>query len=126
MCKKVRRQLLIRPGAIGDFIVSLPAMEALCGDWTEVWCARQNLPLATFAGAVQAIPDTGLDRLGFLPAEATVSRLREFDSIISWYGSNNEQFQKLALNELKLNITFLPALPMGRQRHPRSNPLPVE
>ena len=114
MCKKVRRQLLIRPGAIGDFIVSLPAMEALCSAWTEVWCARQNLPLATFAGAVQAIPDTGLDRLGFLPAEATVSRLREFDSIISWYGSNNEQFQKLALNELKLNITFLPALPVGR------------
>src|SRR5579862_1955555 len=114
MCKKVRRRLLIRPGAIGDFIVSLPAMEALCADWTEVWCARQNLPLATFAGAARAIPETGLDRLGFLPAEAAVSCLREFDSIISWYGSNNEQFQQLALNELKLNITFLPALPVGR------------
>jgi ADP-heptose:LPS heptosyltransferase len=114
MCKKVRRRLLIRPGAIGDFIVSLPAMEAVRADWTEVWCARQNVPLARFADTARPIPETGLDRLGFLPAEATVSRLREFDSIISWYGSNNEQFQKLALNELKLNITFLQALPNGR------------
>jgi ADP-heptose:LPS heptosyltransferase len=40
------RRLLIRPGAIGDFIVSLPAMEALRGDYTEVWCAEQNVPLA--------------------------------------------------------------------------------
>ena len=114
MCKKVRRRLLIRPGAIGDFLVSLPAMEAFCADWTEVWCARQNVPLARFAHNARAIPETGLDRLGFLPAEATVSRLREFDSIISWYGSNNEEFQKLALNELKLNITFLQALPSGQ------------
>jgi hypothetical protein len=37
--------------------------------------------------------------------------LRSFDSIISWYGSNNEQFQQLTRNDLKLNITFLPALP---------------
>jgi ADP-heptose:LPS heptosyltransferase len=114
MCKKVRRRLLIRPGAIGDFIVSLPAMEAVRADWTEVWCARQNVPLARFADTARPIPETGLDRLGFLPAEATVSRLREFDSIISWYGSNNEHFQKLALDELKLNITFLQALPTGR------------
>jgi hypothetical protein len=114
MCQKLRRRLLIRPGAIGDFIVSLPAMEALRADWTEVWCARQNVPLTGFADNALAIPETGLHRLGFLPAEATVSRLREFDSIISWYGANNEQFQKLALDELKLDITFLQALPSGR------------
>jgi ADP-heptose:LPS heptosyltransferase len=111
MCKKVRRRLLIRPGAIGDFIVSLPALTALRADWTEVWCARQNVPLARFADAACALPETGLDRVGFLPAEATIERLRDFDSIVSWYGSNNEQFQRLAIHELKLNITFLQALP---------------
>src|SRR5436305_1907337 len=100
------RRLLIRPGAIGDFILSLPAMEALRADWTEVWCAAQNVPLAGFADGAQAISAAGLDRLGFQPAEQTIARLRSFDSIVSWYGANNEQFQELAANDLKLNITF--------------------
>ncbi len=40
------KPLPIRPGAIGDFIVSLPALEALTvpGQYTEVWCAEQNVP----------------------------------------------------------------------------------
>ena len=31
------RRLLIRPGAIGDLIVSLPALECLKAEYLEVW-----------------------------------------------------------------------------------------
>lgn len=106
-----QRRLLIRPGAIGDFIVSLPALEALRSDWTEVWCAGQNVPLARFADQAISIAAAGLDRLGFLPADDVIDRLRSFDYIISWYGSNSPAFQALTRDTLRLNITFLPALP---------------
>ena len=108
------RRLLIRPGAIGDFIVSLPAMEALRTDYTEVWCAGQNVPLARFADSARSIISAGLDRLGFLPADDVVDRLRSFNSIVSWYGSNREDFRALSA-DLGLPIQFLPALPTGPQ-----------
>jgi len=104
------RRLLIRPGAIGDFIVSLPAMEALRADYTEVWCAGQNVPLARFADQAQSIVSAGLDRLGFLPADDVVERLRGFDSIVSWYGANRPDFREIVTG-LGLPIVFLPALP---------------
>jgi len=109
---KSRRRLLIRPGAIGDFIVSLPAMEALRGDYTEVWCAEQNVPLARFANAAGSIVSAGLDRLGLLPAEDVVGRLRGFDSIVSWYGTQRVEFREL-VRSLELPFEFLPALPDG-------------
>ena len=106
------RRLLIRPGAIGDFIVSLPALESLRTDFTEVWCAGQNVPLARFADTAQSIVAAGLDRLGLLPSEDVVERLRGFDSIISWYGANNPEFRRL-VGELGLPFRFLSALPDG-------------
>ncbi len=106
------RRLLIRPGAIGDFVVSLPALESLRADFTEVWCAGQNVPLARFADSAQSIVASGLDRLGLLPAGDVVERLRHFDSVISWYESNRPEFRDLTEN-LHLPIQFLPALPTG-------------
>jgi heptosyltransferase III len=104
------RRLLIRPGAIGDFIVSLPAMESLRAGYTEVWCAGQTVPLARFADSAQSIVASGLDGLGFLPSDHVVERLRAFDSIISWYGSARPEFRDL-VRDLGLPFTFLPALP---------------
>src|SRR5208283_3705388 len=98
-------RLLIRPGAIGDFIVSLPALESLLADRTEVWCASQNVPLARFADSAQSIVAAGLDRLGLLAAEDVVERLRQFDSIVSWYGANRPEFRALTA-ELNLPILF--------------------
>jgi heptosyltransferase-2 len=106
------RLLLIRPGAIGDFILSLPAMESLRQAYTEVWCAEQNVPLARFADAVRSIGSGGLDRLGFLPADDVMERLPGFDSIVSWYGANRPEFRELTA-QLRLPIRFLPALPDG-------------
>jgi ADP-heptose:LPS heptosyltransferase len=105
-------RLLIRTGAIGDFILSLPALESLRTDFTEVWCAGQNVPLARFADSAQSIVASGLDRLGLLPADDVVERLRRFDSIISWYGANRPEFRQLT-EDLRLPFQFLPALPTG-------------
>jgi ADP-heptose:LPS heptosyltransferase len=109
------RRLLIRPGAIGDFIVSLPAMEALRGEFTEVWCAEQNVPLARFADRARSIGSVGLDRLGVTHADDVIERLRGFDDIISWYGENRPEFRGLVA-ELGLPLSFLRALPDG-SRH---------
>jgi heptosyltransferase III len=105
-------RLLIRAGAIGDFIVSLPALESLRTDYTEVWCAGQNVPLARFADSAQSIVASGLDRLGLLPADDVIDRLRRFDSIISWYGTNRPEFRDFTVG-LGLPFQFLPALPTG-------------
>ena len=105
-------RLLIRPGAIGDFIVSLPALESLRAEYTEVWCAQQNVALARFADSTQSIVRAGLDRLGLLPADDVIDRLRRFDSIVSWYGAARPEFQSLAV-DLGLPFEFLPALPTG-------------
>src|SRR5260370_38306056 len=80
------RRLLIRPGAIGDLIVSLPALECLQAEYTEVWAPERNLPLIRFAGGVRSIGATGLDLLGLpgiAPPPALTATLRSFDSIVA-------------------------------------------
>ena len=107
------RRLLIRPGAIGDFIVSLPALECLRGDYTEVWAASPSVQLARFADRARSIASTGLDLLGIVePPPALIEELRSFDSIVSWYGANRDDFREL-VHSLGLPFTFFPALPAG-------------
>ena len=106
------RRLLIRPGAIGDFIVSLPALESLREEYTEIWCAEQNVPLARFADRARSIGSAGLDRLGVTHADDVVERLLEFDEIISWYGENRPEFRELVAG-MGLPFRFLRALPDG-------------
>jgi len=107
------RRLLIRPGGIGDFVLSLPAMECLRAGHTEVWAAAPNLPLARFAARVDSIVSSGLDALG-LPERAAparlIDRLRGFNSIVSWYGAGRPEFRQ-AVSELGLPFEFLAALP---------------
>jgi ADP-heptose:LPS heptosyltransferase len=101
------RRLLIRPGAIGDFILSLPALEAAKTEYTEVWAPRPVLPLVRFADRTRALIDTGIERLGVVEG-AAVRALEGFDSIYSWYGSNREEFREAVRH---LPFTFFPALP---------------
>src|SRR5437870_13686134 len=110
------RRLLIRPGAIGDLIVSLPAMELLRAAYLEVWVAEQNVPLVRFADAVRSIGSTGLDLLELDPPPGLVERLRTFDSIVSWYGASRPEFRE-AVARLGLPFQFLPALPVGSKTH---------
>jgi heptosyltransferase III len=101
------RRLLIRPGAIGDVILSLPALEAARVEYTEVWASRPVLPLIRFADRTRAIADTGLDLVG-VKESARVPALETFDSIYSWYGSNRPEFREAVRH---LPFTFFPALP---------------
>jgi heptosyltransferase-3 len=117
------RRLAIRPGAIGDFILSLPALECLKPrldtDSLEIWTATRHVPLVKFTPHVRGIASTGLDLLGVTasPPEPVLRDLRTFDSIVSWYGSNRPEFREL-VKSLNLPFEFLPALPPpGCDRH---------
>ena len=107
------RRLLIRPGGIGDCILSLPALEYLKTDYTEVWVRSELVPLIRFADRVQSIASTGLDLVGLPGVEAppgAIERLRSFDSIVSWYGSNRPEFRE-HVQSLGLPFEFHAALP---------------
>ena len=113
------RRLLIRPGAIGDCIVSLPALESLGSDYTEIWTAPPNVPLIRFADRVRSIPSTGLDLLEIRGEQAPaplLEALASFDSIVSWYGTNRDEFRHLVWR-LGFPFHFLPALPPGAVAH---------
>lgn len=123
------RRLLIRPGAIGDVILSLPALEAAASketdeDYSEVWAPRPVLPLIRFADRTRAIADTGLELLGVIEG-ARVPALETFDSIHSWYGANRPEFRAAVSH---LPFTFFPALPPPAEGIPRiaTAPAPLE
>ncbi len=105
---------MIRPGAIGDCILSLPAIEHLRTDYLEVWVPSHSVPLVRFAGAVRSIAATGLELVGIPdrapPAEA-LARLAAFDEIVSWYGTANADFRAAVAG---LPLRFLTALPDER------------
>ena len=107
------RRLLIRPGAIGDCIVSLPALEFLKTDYTEVWVPTSLAPLIQFADEVHSLHSTGLDTFGIeglRPTGSLVERLSSFDEIVSWYGANRPEFRS-ALTRLSKRCVFFGALP---------------
>jgi heptosyltransferase-3 len=106
------KRLIIRPGAIGDFIVSIPAMECLRAGYLEIWAASPNVPLAArFASRARSIAATGLDLLELSePDPRLVETLRGFDSIVSWYGANRPEF-RAAVGALGLPFHFFTALP---------------
>ncbi|MEN6607179.1 MAG: glycosyltransferase family 9 protein [Bryobacteraceae bacterium] len=107
------KRLIIRPGAMGDCVLSLPAMESLRVDYTEVWVTSRNRALIRFADATDSIVSTGLDLVGLPevePPEALIQRLRSFDSIVSWYGSDRAEF-RTAVERLNLPFQFFRALP---------------
>ena len=80
---------MIRPGAIGDFLVSLPALEWLKTDGTEIWAPSSVVPLVDAAAPLSS---TGLDLLELGDGRARAI-LRGFDEIHSWYGSNRPEFR---------------------------------
>ena len=83
-------------------------MEFLKADYTEVWAASPNLPLARFAHRTRSIASTGLDMLEFAASPKLLDELRSFDSIISWYGAARPEFRAAVHN---LPFKFLQAIP---------------
>lgn len=109
------RRLLIRPGAIGDVILSLPELESSRADYTEVWAQRAVLPLIRFADRTRAIADTGLDLIGVVE-RADTTMLESFDSIYSWYGTNRAEFRDAVAH---LPFSFFPPFPIPFGGEPR-------
>lgn len=107
------RRLLIRSGAVGDCIVSLPALEYLAADHTEVWIPSGVVRLIPFAHRVRPLPSTGISLAGVgdleMP-EVLRIHLKSFDSIVSWYGANRPEFRQ-ALLSLGVACEFQDALP---------------
>ncbi len=105
------RRLLIRPGAIGDCLLSFPALEFLRTDYTEVWVPRAVVPLVQFADKTQALADTGIDMVGLgdMRADARFrAKLSSFDEVVSWYGANRPEFREAIAGA---NCVFHQALP---------------
>jgi ADP-heptose:LPS heptosyltransferase len=111
----LHRRLLIRPGAIGDVILSLPELEAARAGYTEIWAPRPTLPLIRFADRSRAIIDTGIELVGVVEG-AAVPELDSFDSIYSWYGAQRPEFRDAVRH---LPFTFFPALPVSARGIPR-------
>lgn len=110
------KRLIIRPGAIGDFIVSLPALQSLRADYTEVWCPSALRALATFADRTISLAASGIDRVGLTDAADAIDRLRNFDDIQCWYGTNRSDFRSF-VHSLGLPIQFHRSLPAASLQH---------
>jgi heptosyltransferase III len=111
------RRLIIRPGGIGDCILSLPAIQALRTETTEVWVPSAVVPLIRSSEA-RAIASTGIDLLGLPavePPPGLIAKLRSFDSIVSWYGANRAEFCE-QVRGIGLPFEFLDALPEPRAK----------
>lgn len=98
------RRLVVRPGAIGDAVVSLPAVAHL--EPTEIWCPAQNVAVFAHLAPARSLVAEGLDSLT-LPAR-TLERLAAFDEIVSWYAAARPDFHAQVRH---LPFRFLPALP---------------
>src|SRR5579862_3370123 len=110
--KLASRRLIIRPGGIGDCILSLPAIQRFKTNHTEVWVPSSVVPLIRFAEA-RAIASTAIDLLGLPgvdPPPVLITKLQSFDSIVSWYGANRPEFRE-HVQALGLPFQFLDALP---------------
>lgn len=112
------RRLLIRPGAIGDCILCLPALEHLRADVTEVWIPTAVVPLIRFADVVRGLASTGIDLVGVGDLEISPrlkATLESFDSVVSWYGANRPEFRE-TLARIGVDCEFHPALPLEDSR----------
>ncbi|HUW31604.1 MAG TPA: glycosyltransferase family 9 protein [Planctomycetota bacterium] len=116
----MQKILIIRPGALGDFIITLPVAAGLRERYPDAWIgvlARGSI--ATLAGGIAT--ETGdLDAAGlhafferafFIPGRAAgsdaIDYIRSFDLIISWLG---DDFRRTAAS-VGANVIDVPARP---------------
>ena len=107
------RTLLIRPGAIGECLLSFPVLEQLRSEFTEVWAPGAVVGLVDFANQVRSLAATGIDTFGIgeLPRPRSLTELlSSFDRVVSWYGANRPDFVR-AFRELQPRTDFHRALP---------------
>jgi hypothetical protein len=90
-------------------------MQFLKADYTEIWIPSVVVPLIQFADKLQALAATGIELFGIgrdAEDKRLLERLRSFDQIVSWYGSNRPEF-RVELERIGVECVFLDALPPG-------------
>jgi heptosyltransferase-3 len=74
--------------------------------------------LIRFTDCVRSLASIGIDRMGLAgvePPPEFLERLRSFDEIVSWYGSNREEF-RAQMNQIVASVRFLDALPPAGEK----------
>lgn len=123
----MQKIVIIHAGALGDFIMALPAMTALRvaypGVSLRLVSRAHGLALATMAGLIErGIPfeRSGIHRLfarGLEIPEALGAELQSADGIVSWYGFDDEAYFS-ALTAYGARVIIQPGLPPpGRSPH---------
>ena len=113
------RLLAIQPGAIGDFVLSLPGLAALRAEVgktaMEIWAERGNIALvrhpmySTFA---RPLVETGFDN--YPVPDRALDALVDFDMVVSWRGSRLPEFVS-AVQAAHPKVFFLPQFPPADQ-----------
>ncbi len=113
--------LLIIPGAIGDFIVTLPSVvwlrQKLKPNELEIWAERPNVPLAVSYGQADralALADTGLNR--WPTPEDVIFRLKQFNRVISWHGVSFPEWNE-EIRQRVPQVDFLSGFAQGLKLH---------
>lgn len=88
--------------------MSLPALEFLRTDYTEIWASTAAVPLLRCSDCTRSIASTGLDSLELGLETRVRAELERFDDIHSWYGSTRPEFRDVVSD---LPFTFYAALP---------------
>jgi heptosyltransferase-3 len=115
------RLLLIIPGAIGDFILTLPSVTWICRRlkpvWLEIWAERVNLELAEAATGVnraRALVETGVDH--WPPPRPLIECLKSFETVVSWRGANHQEWREV-LEQHHPGVHFLTSVPADCPLH---------
>ncbi len=115
------RLLSVIPGAIGDFILTLPSIAWLRSRfkpvWLELWVARVNLELAqsiSYIDQAEALEDTGIE--SYPTGERCLQHMQAFDRILSWWGTGNPDFVD-RVKRIHNQVDFLRALPQDSGLH---------
>ncbi len=92
------KRLLIRPGGIGDCIVTFPAIRSLLQYETELWISAPCVPLARSLCHAQSLTEVGFPLLGYVSGgivERLKDRLAQFSQVIAWYPYDTREIDQL-------------------------------
>jgi ADP-heptose:LPS heptosyltransferase len=116
-----KRRLVLFPGALGDFVCFLPALEILSqGERVHLLARSEFADLVSPQINVGSLERYEIHRL-FVPGSAQEKRLRDFfgaySSIFSWMGSGQSTFVRELSSVSQGRATVFPFQPAQEQMH---------
>lgn len=121
------RLLVMRGGALGDFLLTLPAFSAVRANWPEAHLTLATRPsygeLMLAAGRVDAVVDSDSALMaemfssGMVPSENLAQFLASFNHIIAWMKDDDGQFFHKLRSSCKADILVLDPVLRGEGDH---------